>query len=363
MTRSRRSAPARVFLHIGLPKTGTTYLQQVLWSNRKQLVAGGIFLPGFGHREHLWAALDLRERPRLAKRDPRAPGSWRRLVDEAGTQGRDVLITHEFFCGASPGQAQRAIAAFPDSEVHLLVTARDAAGIALAGWQESVKNGGRTDLEAVLDGARASGPEFSMRNWDLVGVLERWTEGMPPERVHVLPMPGPGQPRDLHWRHFAGVLGVDPDDFEAPAAAANPALGITQIELLRRVNEHLPNYSALERGTWIRGYLAEDLLARQEGVRARMPDERRAAFLERDRRAIELIQARGFDVVGDLARLQGREPGPHDRLPTDVSADEIVESAARLVAAIVADVRASTGDVPPRPRGNQSDSAAPRRGE
>lgn len=354
MTRSRRAAPARVFLHIGLPKTGTTYLQRVLWANRDRLAEDGVFLPGFGHREHLWAALDLRERRRLDRRDPRAPGSWQRLVDQSLGQGRDALITHEFFCGASVEQAERAVAAFPDAEVHLLVTARDSAGIALAGWQESVKNGGTTGLEAVLDGAPAGGPEFSMRNWDLVGVLERWTTQVPAARVHVLPMPAPGQPRDLHWRNFAGVLGLDPDRYPAPGDTANPALGIAQIELLRRVNEHLPKYSAFERGQWIRGYLAEDLLAQQAGGRARMPAERRTAFLERDRQAVELITARGFDVVGDLSRLQGAEPGPQDRLPESVSAEELVESAARLVADIVADVRASTHDVPPRLRGNQS---------
>lgn len=363
MTRSRRSAPARVLLHIGLPKTGTTYLQRVLWANRERLAEDGVLLPGFGHREHLWAALDLRERRGLAKRDPRAPGSWQRLVDQSLRQQRDVLITHEFFCGASAEQAERAIAAFPESEVHVLVTARDSAGIVLAGWQESVKNGGRSDLEAVLEKDSANGPDFSMQNWDLVGVLERWTARLPAERVHVLPIPGSGQPRDLHWRNFAGVLGVDPDGYAAPSDTANPALGIAQVELLRRVNHHLPRYSALERGTWIRGYLAEDLLARQSGDRARMPDERRAAFLERDRLAVELIARRGFHVVGDLARLQGSEPGPHDRLPESVTAEELVESAARLVADIVADVRASTDDVPPRFRGNQSESAAPRRGE
>ena len=48
-----------MLLHIGLPKTGTTYLQQVVWGNRDRLESDGVFVPGFGHREHLWAALDL----------------------------------------------------------------------------------------------------------------------------------------------------------------------------------------------------------------------------------------------------------------------------------------------------------------
>lgn len=342
-----------MFLHIGLPKTGTTYLQQVVWSNRDRLRRAGVFVPGFGHREHLWAALDLQERPRLSKRHADAPGAWQRLVDEGAAQPADVLITHEFLCGASAEQAARAIASFPDAEVHLVVTARDAASVVSAGWQESVKNGGTVDLDAVMAGKAAGGPEFSMLTWDLAGVLERWTPDLPSERVHLLVMPGAGQARDLHWRHFAEVLGLDPDAYAAPEDAVNPALGIVQIETLRLVNRHLPRYSAQERGVWIRGYLAEDLLARQPSERGGMPEHHRVRFAELDRKAADLIAARGFHVLGDLSGLTGEEAvRGAGREPDTVTHEELLESAARLVADIVADVRASTGDVPPRRRGN-----------
>lgn len=346
-------SPSRVLLHIGLPKTGTTYLQQVVWANRDRLESDGVFVPGFGHREHLWAALDLQERPRLEKRHKKAPGSWDRLVAQASRQSGDVLLTHEFFCGASAAQAAHAIESFPDSEVHLVVTARDAASVVSAGWQESVKNGGTVDLASVIAGKKAGGPEFSMRTWDLAGVLERWTRDLPSERVHVLVMPGGGAPRDLHWRHFAEVLGVAPDGYELPTDTVNPALGIVQIELLRQVNAHLPAYSAHDRGVWIRGYLAEDLLAGQPRERGGLPAEHLARFAELDRAAIDLITERGFHVLGELSELApGDARAAGGREPTTVNEAELLESAARLVADIVADVRASTGDVPPRFRGN-----------
>lgn len=342
-----------MLLHIGLPKTGTTYLQQVVWGNRDRLRAAGVLVPGFGHREHLWAALDLQERPRLARRHPDAPGAWQRLVDEASAWSGDVLITHEFLCGAGAEQASRAIAAFAGAEVHLVVTARDAASTVLAGWQESVKNGSTVGLDAVMAGQSAGGPEFSMQTWDLAGVLERWTPDLPAERVHVLVMPGAGQPREQHWRHFAEVLGVDPDAYAAPDDAVNSALGIVQVETLRLVNRFLPKYSAQERGTWIRGYLAEDLLARQPRERGGLPEEQRARFEELDQAASALVSERGFHVLGDLSALSGAASGAQGRLPGTVSAEEIAESAARMVADIVADVRASTQDVVPRSRGSR----------
>lgn len=348
-----RGAPRRVFLHIGLPKTGTTYLQQVLWGNRERLGTAGLHLPGFGHREHLWAALDLQERPRLARRHPDAPGAWARLVDEAGRQGDDVLLTHEFMCGASAEQARRATEAFPGAEVHVIVTARDAAGVVAAGWQESVKNGSTVGLDEVLAGKAAGGPEFSMRTWDLADVLERWTSHLPAERVHVLLMPGSDAPRDQHWRHFAEVLGVDPDAVDAPDDAVNAALGIVQIETLRLVNQHLPSYSAHDRGVWIRGYLAEDLLSRQPRERGGLPEHHRVRLAAIDRAAARTIEERGLHVLGDLGLLtREHDAAAGSRLPATVDPAEIAESAARLVADIVADVRASTGDVPPRSRGS-----------
>lgn len=344
-------APRRVFLHIGLPKTGTTYLQQVVWTNRDRLRDAGLLVPGFGHREHLWAALDLQERPRLERRHPDAPGAWQRLVDEASGWSGDVLLTHEFLCGATKRQAARAVASFPDSEVHLVVTARDAASTVLAGWQESVKNGSTVGLDDVMDGKAAGGPEFSMRTWDLADVLRRWTRDVPGERVHLLVMPGAGQPREQHWQHFAEVLGLDPAAYAAPDDAVNAALGIVQIETLRLVNSFLPAYTAQERGTWIRGYLAEDLLARQPRERGGLPEQHRARFEELDRAAVRAVTERGLDVRGDLAGLSATPSTASGRLPDTVSAQEIAESAARLVADIVLDVRASTGDVVPRTRG------------
>ena len=58
----------RVFLHVGLPKTGTTYLQSIAWAGKDALRRQGVLLPGFGPRQHLWASCVVREEPRLERR-------------------------------------------------------------------------------------------------------------------------------------------------------------------------------------------------------------------------------------------------------------------------------------------------------
>lgn len=331
---------ATVYLHIGLPKTGTTYLQDVLWSQRDQLAADGVLLPGTGHREHLWAALEVMGRP-VERRHADAPGSWRRLVDEVAAHDGTALITHEFLCGASVQQAADAISDLAPAEVHIVVTARHALGMLTSGWQESVKNGGRRTLEEVAaqkPGKKAG--EFSWRTWDLGGVLKRWGGHVPADHVHVLPVPGPGQPPDQHWRNFAGVLGLDAGRYRLPEGAANTSLGVVQVELLRRINVHLGDFRrAADRGVWIRGYLAEGHLVEQEGAKFGPAPAEEADCRDRSERAVERIRQAGYHVVGDVESLLVPADLPVLQHPDEVPDDALLDAATRLVADMLGDVR------------------------
>lgn len=334
-----------VFVHIGLPKTGTTYLQEVLWGARRALRKDGVLLPGQGHREHLWAALDLQGRSGLARRHPRAPGSLDRLLDEVRSWRGRALLTHEFFCGASSKQASELIDRLAPAEVHVVVTARDTLSMLTAGWQEYVKNGGTAPLREMPPATGARGGEFSWRTWDLGGVLERWGPHLPPERVHVLPMPPAGSAPDQHWHNFADVLGVDPTAYAVPERVANPALGVVQVELLRRVNPHLGAFRRpVDRGTWIRGYLAEQHLVNQQSERPGADADQVAECRRRSKRAVALIRAAGYDVRGDVASLLVPLDLPARPHPDDVPADALVDAATRLVADMLADIRRLEAD-------------------
>ncbi len=347
----------RVFVHIGLPKTGTTYLQGVLWDNRDLVRRDGVLLPGVGHREHLWAALDLQERRNLRRRNPRATGAWARVRDELAEASGTGLITHEFFCGASREQAERLVAELAPAEVHVVVTARHAAGMLAAGWQEMVKNGGTARLDEIAH-KKGAGSEFSWRTWDLHGVLKRWGGVVPPERVHILPMPRTGEPADRHWRNFAGVVGLT-SEYPLPERAANQSLGVVQVELLRRVNGQLKGFHGpTDRGHWIRGYLAEGKLAGQPGEPFGLDDELLADCRRRSERAVRMIRRRGFDVVGDVDTVLVPDDLPVQRAVSSVSDAELVDAAGDLVAVMLADVRELSGGTTSR-RARRSTKTAP----
>jgi hypothetical protein len=70
---------ARAFLHIGAPKTGTTYLQSVMRRNRKALAAAGVLYPG-KRNAHFLASMDLRDSGFAGYRDPAARGAWQSVV-------------------------------------------------------------------------------------------------------------------------------------------------------------------------------------------------------------------------------------------------------------------------------------------
>src|SRR3984885_13139059 len=131
----------RVLVHIGEPKTGTTFLQQVMWSNRAELAAQGVVLPGHHPQDHFRASQDLRGIQKLPS-DPAGSwtGEWEILATEARQAQQVAVISHELFSAADPAEAQRAVQALQPADVHLVLTVRDIASLLPAEWQETVKH-------------------------------------------------------------------------------------------------------------------------------------------------------------------------------------------------------------------------------
>lgn len=344
---SERSEPkggtARVWLHVGLPKTGTTYLQHVLWENKPALRAHGVLLPGATRRRHLLASLDVREDPKLARRPGDVAHPWQDLVEEIRRWGRDAEISHEFFAAASTPQVQRIVDDLEGFEVHVVLTARAMSDLGPSRWQEDVKNGGTLDIDSYP--AREDydpTDEWGWGSFDLADILERWSAVVPPERIHVLVVsPGSGSPEDL-WHRFAEVMGLDGREYAVPDAPVNASLGLVEVELLRRVNAKLEGFgSAMDRGQWIRGYLAEgDILpSRREKFRA--GEAKRSDLRRRAERAVELLRTGGYDVRGDIEALLPAE-AQGLRHPDDVTDAELLDSATTAIAHLVRDVRALT---------------------
>lgn len=343
----------KVHLHIGLPKTGTSYLQGILWGQRDALRAAGLLVPGRERRDHLWSSLVVREDPHLARRHPDAPAAWDVVRRELATATSDAIISHEFFCSASAEQARRMVDALAPAEVHVVVTARDPLGIFTSSWQESLKNKGTEPIEAYA--REVSDDPTVVWNWralDLGLVLERWGSVVPPERVHVLTSAS-GDERSELWRKLCSVVGIDPSVADASGAFPNESMGVVEAETLRRLNQQLRGFDAArDRGVWIRTFLADERLVPRGGEKFWPGDDQVADCRRRGAAAVALVRQRGFDVVGDLDDLLVPADLPPRRHPSSVTDAEVAEVAVALAAQLLGDVRdrSHQPERPPRTR-------------
>src|SRR5262249_21055184 len=149
----------KVFLHIGEPKTGTTFLQQVMWRNRSELAARGVGLPGPPPQDHFPATQALPGTPKLASDPARAwTAKWEVLAQQAREAPKIAVISHELFSAADEEQAGRAVRSLLPAEVHVALTVRDIATLLPAEWQETVEHRNARGWEGWLgDGSANQG--------------------------------------------------------------------------------------------------------------------------------------------------------------------------------------------------------------
>ncbi|TDE22083.1 hypothetical protein E1289_30205 [Actinomadura sp. 6K520] len=322
-----------IFLHVGAAKSGTTYLQNVLWHNRDRLRERGVLYPGADRAAHVRAAFDLRRTFFANASDPQVPGAWQRLVEEVRDWHGDAIISQELFAPARHSYVRRAMADLDFAEVHVVFTTRDLARQIPAHWQEDIKNRFDTSFSEFMRNVKRPnwlGFEISRLFWTLqdpVYILERWAMDLPPERVHIVTLPRPGAPRDLLWQRFCTAVRLSPNDYDLAAPFENPSLGLAETQFLLRLNTALDK----DRLGWhfyneeVKLFLAQQVLAsRPAAAKTVLPAEHLPWAVERSGQMVEGLRAAGYHVVGDLDELipapgRGSTTNPDDPRWADVA--------------------------------------------
>lgn len=318
----------RVYLHVGSPKTGTTFLQEVLWSQKELAKEQGLLLPLEAFFDHYLATLAVRDIEPQPQDVERAAGVWGRIVEASHEWDGDVLVSHELFAPATAEQAERAIAAFgPDAEVHLVLTVRDLVRQIPAEWQEHVKHRSTSDFDAFVADLRREDPgTWFWQVQDFRDVLRRWGSTIPASRVHVVSVPPAGQPSSLLWERFAGLLGLDPSTFTTTGLRANTSLGYEQAELLRRVNAELGDRLPLP-GPYapdVKSMFAERVLPQQPGTKLALAGDGLDYAVKRSEQLAQQIADLGVDVVGGLDELVPDRAALGDPAPLETPGDDVL---------------------------------------
>ncbi len=316
-------SPRRVLVHVGAPKTGTSFVQEALWSHREVLAEHGILYPADRFDAHFLAALDLLEMP-WGGLEAQAVGAWDRLAEQVRAWEGTVVVSHEILATASRPQVRRALESFGDAEVHVVLSARDLVRQIPAEWQENLKHrrtlGYREFLDTITDPRRPT----ALASWfwgvqEVPDILDRWGGTLPPERVHLVTVPQPGASRGLLWDRFERVLGLADLAVVPGTNRANPSLGVPETALLRRVNAQV-NAGVLGGDDYRR--LVRELLAhrtlstRTSTPRLGLPEDVRRWAVDLSRSWVEHLSGRGYDVVGSLEELRPEVPQPRTRHPS-----------------------------------------------
>jgi hypothetical protein len=327
----------RVIVHIGLMKSGTTFVQGRLGANRRRLAGQGVLFPGPTWRRHVNAVQDLMGHP------GHTPGSWDSLVQEISAHEGTAVISMEYLAMAGARGIGIIEDSFRDSDLRVVVGARDLGRTVPAMWQEAVKNRSTRTFAEYVDGIRAAsdepgskgarskgeGAERGRRFWrqqHAGRIATRWADQLGPDRVYVVTLPPPGAPGDVLWRRFSEVAGIAQESWhEAPRT--NESLGVASALVMRRLNELTGDLSVKAYKRRVKAVGKHLLPAHRDAedpIGFTVPDWLR----EEAGRIGAQIAGSGVHVVGDL----------HDLTPVDVPGADpaTVDTHSQLDAAMVA---------------------------
>jgi hypothetical protein len=318
-----------VVLHVGLPKTGTTYLQAVLAHHRDALREAGVLYPFVRPQAMFLGAVEVRgshEKFGLTVED--VAGTWRALCDRVLAHAGTSVISHEILGGAEPDEIVAALAPLGGIEVDVVVTARDLGRQATAHWQEEVKLGDtRSFAELEHDQLRADVPEGERPHFwhaqDYAAALRRWATAVPAGRVHLVVGPPPGAAPEVLWHRFAEACDIGQEaqavvDADA-MAPANRSLTIESIALLREVNRELDGrLTPREHARIVKQELAEGRLADRPGTPPRTPASLADVLTPAAAVWAREIEGSGHPVHGSLDDLTPVLAGPGDPHPDAV---------------------------------------------
>lgn len=333
----------RILLHVGTPKTGTSYLQDVLFRNQRTLARQGILYPGDRFDAHFLAALDLMRLP-WGGLETEALGAWDRLAEQVRDWHGTAIISHEILATASRAQVARALASLghPDVEIHVVLSVRDLVRQIPAEWQENIKHRRELSYARFLQQIRDPAREGRIATWfwgvqEIPDILNRWAQDLPPERIHLVTVPAPGGPPDLLWGRFVDAFGLAGLDLDLDGERANPSLGVPETALVRRINIKVnrsiepPTYRPL-----VRELLAHQTLSRRaDSPRLTLPPEVHPWAQELATSWVEEVKSRGYDVVGDLDDLVGPPPTHPFADPDEPDESQVADAAVDAVRALL----------------------------
>jgi hypothetical protein len=349
---------SRLILHIGLQKSGTTYIQELIASGAEELAEAGIVYPvspaGKRRRRtenHEWASYGLLgpEYPWVSEqRATEEKGAWKTLERQvARTKGTVLLSAEALSVIRTPG-IRILLDRLGVGDVEVVVTARSLSRSLPSLWQQHVRNGRRLGFERYLDmlGEQRRLPaarieeDVDLHLWRAFAIgrlSRRWAREVGGSRVRVVT--SPGRPPELLWTRFAEAIGVPGFTFRSRNTndAARPVhTGLTAPEavVLTSLNSALASagWSPDQARKLREAVLTNGFQPRAErGPRITIPARWRSCVAGWSAEDVADLLDSGVTVVGDVADLRS-EPEREDVNPP--TAEEVGAAGAAALLAV-----------------------------
>ena len=352
----------KVVLHIGVQKSGTTFLQHVLQDHDQALADAGVLYPiprdwERGRRtvaNHEWATYGLLgteypwvSEPRAAREQP----SWQALLKQVRAWPGTVLLSAEALSVIRADAVSRLFDALGVDDVEVLVTARSLGQALPSLWQQHIRNGQSTSFDTYLTGLARhrdrggthieTDPDAHIwRAFVLSGLVRRWS-GAGASKVSVIT--SPGRPPRLLLDRFTRAAGLPgPTHTLVPDRKAHAGLTAPETLVLASLN------SAFRQNSWpkqkadrARQAITERFQARdQRGGKATVPPAWRARVAEWSDEDLDALRETDARIVGDLADLRYAPAAEEADPPT---AEETARAGAEAALALLrAEPREST---------------------
>lgn len=319
-----------IYLHIGAPKTGTSFLQRMIWLNKEELRAQGFFFPPGSRRMQFDAVSDLRGG---IWSENQLSATWDLVVERAHLNEGVAVVSEELLCGSPPEVIERIVTSLAPIPVHVVHAARDFARQVPAEWQQWLRSRSTTTYELYLDRLRDVPDQSFWQTQDPTKAYARWAPFLEPGHFHVLTVPPPGADPKLLWQRFCSIVGFDPDVPHAPPGMQNPSLGLAEAELLRRFNVAIGDRFPM-RDRYIRvvrdNLMRDALFTAPEPQRIGVPAPYVEWVRERSQQMVDdlsaLAAAGEVDVVGSPEELAANVVDAV-RLPSELSDGELLDAA------------------------------------
>lgn len=222
----------KLILHVGEHKTGSTYLQKRLSTERAYLAGHGIWYPEefisiFGHHR-IAAFLQWQI-------DEEGVAQVRAVLSPDRAPADTAILSSENFCTLGRDRIAMLAELLRGWQVEIVYFLRHLGGFWVSHWQEMIKHGGDITFPEYL--AQASAPDMGPRSRiSQVEQLENLAEYFGRESIRIVAYDNVlGEKQDLYDYFLRMTVGIEPRD-RATDERVNSSFGPQRVELLRALN-------------------------------------------------------------------------------------------------------------------------------